>query len=246
MRLVVLLALALSVPALAAAPPRVIPASDLLIRQSSPTLDWRWRAAPEAATQPGLLKALRTEGLQDAAKAKAAAAKDAVSARKAGIPFRRYESITDWTRAADTQRLLALAGETYNYTGGAHGNTGYSAKIWDKTARRSIGIEALFSDWPRARKLIEPAFCRALAQEQTQRLGAAPTRELNACPKLAEQPIVPWGGLGTRALEFRVLVAPYVAGAYAEGSYLVTAPWPAGVRALVKPAYRDDLFGDAP
>ena len=245
MRLILLTVLALSAPVFAKAPPNVVPASDLLIRQSSPALEWRWRMAPEAATQPGLLKAMRAEGLQDAAKARAGAAKDAASQKKAGIPFRRYEAISDWSLAADTPRLLALAGEVYSYTGGAHGNTGHSAKIWDKVAKRAMPFDALFSDWPRARKLIEPGFCRALAEEQTRRLGSAPTGDLHACPKLSEQPIVPWGGLATRAGQYRVLVGPYVAGSYAEGSYLITAAWPDGVRSLVKPAYREDLFGDA-
>jgi hypothetical protein len=116
-------------------------------------------------------------------------------------------------------------------------------RLWDKTAKRSIPFDALFSDWPRARKLLEPAFCKALVEEQTQRLGAKPTSDMNSCPKLAEQPIVPFAGLGTRATQFRVLVAPYVAGSYAEGSYLITVTWPDAIKPLVKPAYRADLFG---
>lgn len=234
----------LATPALAA-PPRVVPASDLLIRQSSPEINWRWRVAPEAATAPALLASMRSAALKDAAKAKADAARDAVEAKKSGYPFRRYESLADWTLAADTPRLLALAGEIYAFTGGAHGNTGYAVRIWDKVAKRSIGIDALFTDWPRARKLLEPAFCAALLEEQTRRLGAKPTSDMNACPNLAEQPIVPFGGLAPQASQFRVLVGPYVAGSYAEGSYLITVPWPDAVRPLVKPAFRADLFGAA-
>nr|WP_243446221.1 DUF4163 domain-containing protein [Polymorphobacter fuscus] len=187
---------------------------------------------------------MRTAALKQAAAAKADAAKAAVDAGKQGYPFRHYESVADWSLAADTPHLLALVGETYAFTGGAHGNTGYAARIWDKTAKRSIPFEALFSDWPRARALIAPAFCKALRDEQTRRLGAAPSSDMSACPKLAEQPMVPWGGMANRAAQLRVLVAPYVAGSYAEGSYLITMVWPEGVRAFVKPAYRADLFGD--
>ena len=240
MRLI-LLALLAAAPAFAS--PRVIPASDLLIRQSTPAINWRWRMAPEAATAPALLVAMRAAALNDAAKAKADAVHDAASARKQGFPFRRYESVADWSLAADTPKLLALAGENYSFTGGAHGNSGYAARIWDKAAKRSIGFEALFSDWPRARKLLEPAFCAALLEEQTRRLGARPTSEMNACPKLSEQPIVPFGGLAPLATQFRVLVGPYVAGSYAEGSYLITVPWPDAIKPLIKPAYRGDLFG---
>lgn len=238
-----ILAAMLAAPAMAA--PRPVPASDLLIRQASPALVWRWRAPPELATQPPLLAALRTAALRDAAKARAAATADAASARRAGIPFRAYETITDWSLAADTSRLLALSGEIYSYTGGAHGNTGYAVRIWDKTARRSIGIEALFTDWPRARKLLEPDYCKALAAAQLARRGTtASGGPFDACPRLSEQPVVPWGGLGSRAGQYRVLLVPYVAGPYSEGSYLVTAPWPEAIRTLVKPAYRADMFGD--
>ncbi len=241
MKFLALAALLLAAPALAAP----IPASDLLIRQSTPTLNWRWRAAPEAATQPALLKSLRAAALKDAAAAQRSATRDAASAKKTGFPFRKYESISDWTLAADTPRLLALSGLVYSFTGGAHGNTGYTTKIWDKTARRSIAFDALFNDWPRARKLIEPAFCAALAAEQKQRRGGQSLGgDFDKCPSLAEQPIMPWADLATRATQFRVLVGPYVAGPYSEGSYLVTVPWPDAVKALVKPGYRDDLFGE--
>ena len=234
-----LLAALLASPALAA--PRVIPASDLLIRQSTPVLSWRWRAPPELATQPALLNSLRSSALQEASKAQAAARRDAAGAKKAGVPFRPYETITDWSLAADTPRLLAVTSEIYSFTGGAHGNTGYSVKIWDKTAKRPLTFDQLFSDWPRARKLLEPAFCAELARMQ---LGGPPSGDMNACPKLAEQPVVPWAGLATTARQYRVLLGPYVAGSYAEGSYLVDNVWPDAVKPLVKPAYRADLFGD--
>lgn len=242
-----LAAAALATLALAAAkpPPRPVPATDLLIRQASPALTWRWRAAPEAALEPALLRRMRTAALADAARARGQAARDAAAARKAGVPLRRYETIIDWTLAAETPRLLALAGQIYSFTGGAHGNTGYATQLWDRTTDRPLTIDALFTDWPRARRLIEPLFCKALATEQkARRAGEALNGEFDQCPKLSEQPIIPWAGLAARAPQFRVLLGPYVAGPYSEGAYLVTANWPEGVRALVKPAYRDDLFGD--
>lgn len=239
MRLLIVSAL-LSAPALAAPP--VIPASDLLINQSTPAISWRWRMAPEAATQPPLLKAMRGDALKAAATAKAEAARDATEAKKAGFPFHRYESIADWSLAADTPHLLALAGEVYAYTGGAHGNTGYAARIWDKSGQKAIPFAALFSDWAKARALIEPAYCAALATEQKARGG----NPVDNCPKLADQPIVPWAGLATRATQLRVLIGPYAAGSYAEGAYLITLPWPEAIKPLVKPTYRDDLFGVVP
>ncbi len=229
--------------ALIAAPALAVPASDLLIRQTSPQISWRWRAAPEVGAQPALLRGLRAEAMRAAAKDRLAAGRDAAAAKKAGFPFRRHEVITDWSLAADTPHLLALSGLVYAFTGGAHGNTGYTAKIWDKAGQRAVTFEGLFSDWPHARRLLEPLFCKALAEEQARRQGAPPSGDWAKCPRLAEQPIVPWGDLATRAPQFRVLVGPYVAGPYSDGSYLITLPWPDAVKPLVKPAYRDDLFG---
>lgn len=237
--------LLLAAPAIAKAPAPV-PASALLIRQESPEMAWRWRAAPELATQPALLRAMRGEAMTELGKAKAAATRDAASARAAGFPFRKYEAIQDWSLAADTPSLLALAGEVYSFTGGAHGNTGYAVRIWDKAARKPIPFEALFSDWPRARKVLEPAFCKALAEEQARRRqGAAAADGFSDCPRLSEQPVLPFAGLARQARQFRVLLAPYTAGPYAEGAYLITLPWPESLRTLVKPAYVRDLYGDA-
>ena len=211
----------LAAPALAAP----IPASDLLIRDVTPQLSYRWRAAPEAATQPAPAEGIRSEALTELAKEKKNAARDAAEAKNSGFPFRAYETIVSWTLAADTPHLLALEGLNYSFTGGAHGNTGYSARIWDKNANKAIPFSALFTDWKKAQGLLGPAYCKALAEEQKARGG----NPVNNCPKLADQQIVPWADLASTAAQFRVLIGPYAAGSYAEGSYLITLPWPVGI-----------------
>ena len=228
----------LAVPALAAP----MPATDLLITDVSPALSYRWRmAAPEAVTQTALLTTLRKQALAELAKEKQDAARDAAEAKKSGFPVRPYETIISWTLAADTPRLLALQSLNYSFTGGAHGNTGYTAKIWDKSANKAIPFSALFTDWKKAQGLLGPAYCKALAEEQKARGG----NPVNNCPKLADQQIVPWADLAPTAYQFRVLLGPYAAGSYAEGSYLITLPWPEGIEKLIKPAYKTDLFGTA-
>lgn len=235
--------LALVTPAFATPPP--IPASALVIRRSAAEYQWYWRIAPEVATQPALLRAMRKTALTEAATAARVAARAAASAKKAGYPFRRYETISDWSLAADTPQLLTLAGEVYSFTGGAHGDSGYAVKIWDKAARRTITIDGLFSDWPQVRKIIEPAYCAALAEAQRARRGTPAGSGAYACPKLSEQPVVPYGGRLTSAGQVHVLIGPYVAGPYAEGGYIISLPWPEAIRPFVKPAFRAALFGDA-
>ena len=61
---------------------------------------------------------------------------------------------------------------------------------------------------------------------------------------MAASLIVPYAGLATAARLVRVLLGPSVAGPYAEGSYLITLPWPEAVQPFVKPQYRPALFGE--
>lgn len=241
-----MMSLLLAVPAPAAAQNtpakpnavRVIPASDLLVRRSGPGFSWRWRAAPELALAPALLTQLRSEATAAALKARRAADAEAASAAAARLPFAGHEHIHDWSLAADTSRLLALAGRHYAYTGGAHGNTGYDVRLWDRQRRQTMAFSDLFTDWPRAGALLQPAFCTALAEERRRRF---PDQAAGTCPDFATLPMQPFGDLSATARQWRVLVAPYVAGAYAEGSYLVTLPWPDGIAALTQPRYRPDL-----
>ena len=231
---------ATTAPAAPAARQAPVPASDLLMRRSGPGFSWRWRAAPEVATQRALLAQLRSEAQSRALKARRDADAEAATARAAGVTMRGHEHVEDWALAADTPRLLALAGTTYAYTGGAHGNTTYTAAIWDKASRRTIAFADLFTDWPAARALLEPAFCAALAEERQRRLTGTGLPG-GTCPEFATLPMLPYGDAFPVARQLRVLVAPYVAGAYAEGSYLVTLGWPQGIGALVQPRYRADL-----
>lgn len=239
----VVLAQAANIKARPAGPAPVL-ARELIIRQTGPALGWFWRAAPEAGLEPNLLRAMRGEALADAAKARKAAEKDRARAEAAGFPFRRHEYWTDWAVEADAGRLLVLMGTSWQYTGGAHGNTGHAGRLWDRQAGRSIGIEALFNDWPRARRLIEPAYCAALDAERRRRRGDARLiEEFETCPPLAEQLILPSSvPVERRARMVRIVLDPYVAGPFSEGSYELTLPWPEGVAALVATPWRAALL----
>ncbi|GGI94171.1 hypothetical protein GCM10007973_32910 [Polymorphobacter multimanifer] len=234
--------LAAAAPAKRPSGPAPVLVRELFITATEPALRWRWRAAPEVGLEPTLLRAMRGEAMVALGTERAAARQAMAEARKGGYPLRGYETITDWSVAADTPQLLVLQGEVWRFTGGAHGNTGYAGRLWDRQARRSIGIEALFTDWPRARKLIEPAYCAALAAEQRKRRGeTAPGNDFDACPPLAEQVILPVGMMGAPARQVRVVLPPYLAGPYVEGSYTIELVWPEGVATLVAPAWKATL-----
>jgi hypothetical protein len=234
--------LASAVPVKRPSGPAPVLVRELFVAAAEPAIRWRWRAAPEVGLEPMLLRAMRGEAMVALGKERTDARRAMIEARTGGYTFRTYETVADWSVAADTPKLLVLQGNVWRYTGGAHGNTGHAGRLWDRQAQRSIGIEALFNDWPRARKLLEPAYCAAVATEQRKRRGEASLgNDFDACPPLAEQIILPAGMTGAPARQLRVVIPPYVAGPYAEGSYMIELPWPEGVAALVTPAWKATL-----
>ena len=235
---------ALALPAAAGAAP--ILARDLILKNNSANLQYSWRVPPEVGIEPRLFAAMRAKAEANLAAGLTTANRDAAAAAKSGYPVRQYTDLSFWTAAADTTRLMAATGLLYGYTGGAHGNTGYDSVIWDKVAARQIGVPDLFTDRAKARAIMEPVVCKALADERARRRqGARLGGDFDKCPPLTQATIVPYSGPSPVANQVRVIFAPYVAGPYVEGSYELTLGWPEAVKPLVKPQYRADLFGEA-
>jgi hypothetical protein len=244
-RLVLLASLLLAAPTgpLLAKPRQAAPASppitalDLMGDSRTPALDWRWRAPPEAALDPRLFARLVRERDRNRAEAQADGERD----RRARLPA-PHVLMQQWAATFASQRLIVLLGETYAFTGGAHGNTGHRALLWDRAAGRERRLAELFSDWPAVQRLIQPAACAALWQEKAGRFAPAPVPGDWQCPALDEAVIVPQGRPGGDTV-LRILYDPYVAGSFAEGIYDLGLEWPDGVRALARPEWRPVLFG---
>ena len=220
------------------AAPRPILATDLIAEARTPALEWRWRAPPEAALEPALFARLVRE--RDAARARAAAA-GARDRRDPG-PGRPHTLDQRWTAPFADDRLIVLLGETYAYTGGAHGNLGHIGRLWDRRRGRMITLADLFTDWPRAALSVESAACAALRAQKARRLAPNTLPADWTCPPLADAVLVPAGRMGPGTL-VHAIYSPYVAGSYAEGSYDVQFEWPDAARALARPEWRSTLFG---
>jgi len=239
-------ALTVSVVAVAAGTAADAPilARDLILKNNSANLQYGWRVPPEVGIEPALFHMMHAKAEAGLVAGLGQANADAAAAKKAGDPVHQYTDLRYWDVAADTTRLLALIGQVYGYTGGAHGNSGFDTVIWDRKSQAVIGLPSLFSDRVKARAILEPLVCAALAKEQAARRGgvkAAP--EFEKCPPLEQASVVPFGGMAPVAHSVRVIYAPYVAGPYVEGSYEITLPWPAAIKPLVKPEFREALFG---
>lgn len=216
-------------------------ASELLLRQSTPELNFRWSAPPEAAVEPKLFRLLRADAEKALADAETEAKQTAADAKKDGFPFRGNDFQQQWKPEAETPALIALSSQTYSFTGGAHGNMGYSPVIFDRSTGKRIAFGDLFANADQAYQALTPAWCKALNEARAEKRGAdmqAVGELFNDCPPLKEQTVVPVGE--GRVDQLRVLVDPYVAGPWAEGGYEVTLPVDA-VRPMLKTVYAKDF-----
>jgi hypothetical protein len=163
-------------------------------------------------------------------------------ARDEGIPYRAYDSTIEWKVVTETPRLLSLSADTYDYTGGAHGSPGFDAIVWDKVAARRLAPTDLFASPAAIQTALGDAFCAALDKARERRRGEPVVRSddsFSACPKVEEATLI-LGSTDARAVDrIGLLVGPYVAGPYAEGTYDLTLPVTPAVLAAVKPQYRE-------
>ena len=208
-------------------------------------LDFEYGWPTEAAAIPALDSWLR--GHADSARKKAAAmaSSDQKSAKESDYPFRAHSFAQHWSVAANTPALLVLGAEGYTYTGGAHGMPFVSTILWDKARQQRLGTAALL-DVPMLAKILKPRFCKALNDQREEKRGEpvsdkgdSAVPEFNQCVDMTKQEIVPLS-VGGKALDtVQIIILPYEAGPYAEGTYTIDLPLDDAALAAVKPAWKN-------
>ena len=173
----------------------------------------------EAAAVPAIDALLRADARDVEEAVRRAAAE---SRREFGRDFRPHEYRREWRADANLNELIALSGSSYGFTGGAHGNTQFVAFLWDRSAGERIQFRDLFSDPDAALAALARSFCPLLDQERARRREGGEGR--SDCPELDDHPITLVTGTSGRIEAFRVLIEPYAAGAYAEGTYEIEVP----------------------
>jgi hypothetical protein len=149
----------------------------------------------------------------------------------------------EWAVTADTPRFLVLSGSLYIYSGGAHGNTGFEALVWDRKAKKAFDSRRLFRSKPALQAALGEGWCAGLKAERRAKMGEETSATIEEdgifpCPPIAELQIYPASSDGQRFDRIDLLAAPYVAGSYAEGVYEVTLPVTPEVLAAVRPQYK--------
>jgi hypothetical protein len=144
-----------------------------------------------------------------------------------------------WAVVADLPRFLSLSADIYFYTGGAHGNSGFDALVWDREAGAALAPEALFRSEAALQDALGAAWCKALKAEKQQRMGEDFSDDgFFPCPPITDLTVLLGSSDKQRFNRIGLIAAPYVAGSYAEGPYEVTLPVTPAVLAAVKPEYK--------
>jgi hypothetical protein len=191
-------------------------------------LDFEYGWSSEANAIPALVARFSADMRKQRASLTAQAQKDAADRKKQGFPFNAYEQVTSITTVGETPRLLSLSNDTYEFAGGAHGNSGTKAILWDRRLNRQIDLNALFRTGSSYLTTIRGPYCSALKAERKKRRQG----EQLGDPKKKG-----------RFNQILIVADPYVAGPYVEGSYDISVPVTAALITKLKPEYRPS-FGN--
>lgn len=203
---------------------------------------YKWPA--EAAAIPELDGWLRANGEKIRKEGEGEAASDAEEAKKDKYPFNAHSYDEDYAVVADTPAMLVLLSDGYVYTGGAHGMPINTAIIFDKATKKRLATSALL-DLPRLAALSKKRFCTELDKEREEKRGepvkhdgSGPIDDFDQCVDMTQQLILPVSADGKALDTIRVVIAPYEAGPYAEGSYVIDLGVDATLLGAVKQPYR--------
>lgn len=230
---------AIATEAASEAPP---PAEAVDIKTENPRYSFAYAYPAAAAGIP----ALRAELDNEMAKARAeltSIAKEAESAAKAeDFEFNPFDQSTKWTVVTDLPGWLSLKRDYYEFTGGAHGNYGTGALLWDKAAGQARDVLTLFVSKAAFDAALRPAFCNALDKQRAERRGAPVDRtsgdSFDDCLAPSDVTVLLGSSNKQQFNRIGLIADPYAAGPYAEGSYEVTLPVTPALLKAVKPEYR--------
>jgi hypothetical protein len=218
-------------------------ANAVKIAEKSEVLEFSYAWPAEAAAIAPLDSWLRGNAATLRQKALGPAKGDQASAKKDGYPYRTHSYEESFNLVANTPAVLILQSEGYIYTGGAHGMPIATDIIWDKAAGTRLATRDLL-DVPAFARVAKADYCKELDRQREKKRGA-PVKpdpdeisDFVSCVAMTDQDILPISKGGKALDTVRILIAPYNAGPYAEGSYVIDLPMTAATLATVKPAWK--------
>lgn len=212
-----------------------------VVDEKNDLIEFHYAWSAEAAAVPQLAERLRKDMAKVKTELIAGAEEDKAMREKQGGEFHGFMSSTDYKTAGQSARLLSLSVEAGSYTGGAHGNHGVSALLWDRAAARQIQMADLFTAPANMNRVLTQRWCDALNREREKKRGepVGGGGMFDECPKLDEIAIIPGDKDKNGRFETLALVAsPYVAGPWVEGAYEVELAVTPELLAVLKGDYR--------
>lgn len=227
---------------MAGAPEPVAASRPFELSEKSEWLEFAYAWPAEASAVPELAEKFRKEMGVDKADALKMAREDRKAAQQSDFPFHAHSLEKRWTVTANTPRFLALQSSTYSYTGGAHGMTGYNALLWDKARQRETSLEAVMTSPAAFATAIHDRFCAGLDKARAKKRGVPVARgddPFSECIDPMKEVLTPRSTDGKLIDGVTVVIGPYSAGPYAEGSYEVLLPVDAAMRRAIKTECQD-------
>jgi hypothetical protein len=210
-------------------------------RTADYVFSYTWPAQVEA------IPALRAHLAADQAERKRTLAGEAAEARRAAaadpdLRFVPYTLEVEWQVVTDLPGWLSLSQRNSHFEGGAHPNSGFDSRVWDRKAGRALAPMDLFVSAKALDDALRGPFCDSLDRERAVRRGEPVNRasgdDFDACIAPSEQTLILGSTDRKRFDRIGILVSPYAAGPYAEGSYDITVPVTPAVLQAVKPEFR--------
>ena len=166
--------------------------------------------------------------------------------------FRAYSLSIEWTLAAKAGDLISIEGFTSAYTGGAHGNYGTDARIYDLTSGKEIFLQDMLSNPEAAMQDALPVVLSEIARLRSEKAGNGGSEETFrgeaadavSADSLMESEIGLVASTEADAFGgFVVHFAPYEIASYAEGAYKVVVPQTV-FHQFLKPQYAGLFAGE--
>ena len=232
-------------PALSADTPSPQNSKARALRRSETTerIDYELLVPAQAAALPRLRDKL--EGDAEVARAKTLAEQTDYARRFPDSAAKTFGLRQDWRIAGQTNQLLSLTGAVNGFTGGAHASAGTVSLLWSRADDCAVILDELFTDKARALAILRSAWCKALAEQRSEKLGSAPppNSPFGKCPAFSQLTVVPSGTMNGVFTRITVVADPYVAGSWAEGEYRAELLIPKAIIPLVRPRWRPSFPG---
>lgn len=147
--------------------------------------------------------------------------------------FSRQSSISGWSQEIKysiefySKKLLSLTGETYTYTGGAHGNTSYISQNYSLTGEniKLVNLSDLFIADSNFINILSIYLIKELKEQGASLIENGEITEFN------EKDLHAFA-ISPRGLLFAF--SPYSVASYAEGPFFVTVPY-SEIRQIINP-----------